>query len=398
MTHQSKVLIFATRDWFGPARLPSALVRAGFSVVSLSFAEALITHSRHVETRLLLPDAPSDTDFITALRRALLSVEPDLVVPGDDPAVELLHALYFDAKANGPASLTACLQRSLGDSAHYPQVQSRQGLHAQAVELGLRLPEQEVVTSLDEAKGFADRHGFPLVLKVENSSAGFGTYICKDVAALAAGFAYFDARFGRRGQTPSVMLAQRFITGQVAMRAVVALAGRVLAGLSALKVETHPAPTGPSTIVEFIENHEMARSAEELTRAFGIAGFASFDFMLEEGTGAAYLIELNPRPTPIVHLGGAFGPDLAGALWQALTRTPPRASQAVDARRRVALFPQEWVRQKDSAYFEKAFHDVPWDDPGLVSALVLQAREQMGWAQLSREEIRRERVRVLAER
>jgi hypothetical protein len=110
------------------------------------------------------------------------------------------------------------------------------------------------------------------------------------------------------------------------MRAISAMEGAVLGGLSAYKLETHPAPTGPSTVVEFFENVEMAQEAASVTRDFELSGFASFDFMIEAQSGAAYLIELNPRPTPVCHLGGAFGDDLCGALWQQLTGTPPRAA------------------------------------------------------------------------
>jgi carbamoyl-phosphate synthase large subunit len=179
------------------------------------------------------------------------------------------------------------------------------------------------------------------------------------------------------------------------MRALVALEGKVVAGLSALKLETHPAPTGPSTVVEFIDHGEMSRFAETVTEAFGLAGFASFDFILEGSSDAAYLIELNPRVTPICHLGGTFGPDLCGGLWQRLTGLPPLATLAPRAERTVALFPQEWIRNRESPYLGHAYHDVPWEDPGLCQALVANAREQMGWTQLRREEGRRESVRVL---
>jgi carbamoyl-phosphate synthase large subunit len=393
----TRILILTTRDWFGSARLPAALARAGFEVASLAFPGALITQSSHVTAQFSLPSAAADLELLAALRKTLLAFAPALVVPGDDPAVELLHALGAEVFANGETELRACFERSLGDPRHYGKVQSRRELHAAAVRLGVRVPEQGVVTNAREAEAFAEQYGFPLILKAENTCAGFGTAICADPAALKAAFVRFDAGYGFARLPLAAITVQRFVQGRTAMRAIVASEGRVLAGLSAYKLETHPAPTGPSTVIEFFENQAMERAAVSVTESFGLSGFASFDFMIEDEGGAAYLIELNPRPVPICHLGGAFGDDLCGALWQRLNGTPPRSSLAPVPGRRVALFPQEWVRASDSPHLQQAFHDVPWDEPLLARALTVMGVEQIGWNHLLREERRREGMRGLAE-
>jgi hypothetical protein len=38
--------------------------------------------------------------------------------------------------------------------------------------------------------------------------------------------------------------------------------------------------------------------------------------------------------------------------------------------RTVAFFPQEWRRDPASEPLRSAFHDVPWDDPGLFVAMI----------------------------
>ena len=45
--------------------------------------------------------------------------------------------------------------------------------------------------------------------------------------------------------------------------------------------------------------------------------------------------------------------------------------------RTVALFPGEWARDPSSAYLSGAYHDVPWDDPPLVEALMDLKRRRM---------------------
>ena len=51
-----------------------------------------------------------------------------------------------------------------------------------------------------------------------------------------------------------------------------------------------------------------------LVRKLGLSGFCGFDFLLEAGTRAAHLIEMNARTTPISHLPLAEGRNLVTAL------------------------------------------------------------------------------------
>jgi hypothetical protein len=45
---------------------------------------------------------------------------------------------------------------------------------------------------------------------------------------------------------------------------------------------------------------------------------------------------------------------------------------------RVALFPQEWVRDQQSPHLAAGvLHDVPWDEPDLVEAYLVFGRGQM---------------------
>jgi len=392
-----RVLLVCTRDWYGAARLPAALARVGFEVVTVSFPSALVLTTRHVSERLLLPTHAPDSALIQALARAIERASADWVIPGDDPAVELLHALFRSSTSEGGAHVQRVLQRSLGEPTHFAEVQSRRALHRTAQSLGVRVPEHETVSELGQALAFARRVGLPIVLKTENSCAGFGTWICETEDAIKNAFARLvgksDGAALRAGVT-----AERFIDGRVAMRLVMSAEGAVLGGLSALKLRTHPAPTGPSTVVEFTEHAEMAESAAKLTRAWGLSGFASFDFMVEHQSADAYLIELNPRPTPICHLGGRFGDDVCGAFYTRATGVAPAQQLSRHPGSTVALFPQEWIRDPASSDISGSYHDVPWDDPLLVQALCTNGVAEQAWSHLGHEEQRREGLRRIAER
>jgi hypothetical protein len=93
-------------------------------------------------------------------------------------------------------------------------------------------------------------------------------------------------------------------------------------------------------------------------------------FILEEGTDAAHLIEINARCTPICHLALGPGRDPVGALTARLTGRAAPASQPMTDNPVIAHFPQAWQQDPASELLRAAFHDVPWEDPELVRELV----------------------------
>jgi predicted ATP-grasp superfamily ATP-dependent carboligase len=389
-----RVLILSLRNWLGASRLPKAFGRAGFHVTTLTFSGLLLTRSRHTNAQLFLPDRGAEAELIAACREILVDITPSVVVPTDEASVELLHAVAATASRELPASdpLLALLRDSLGDFRQHRVVRDRRALANLTANLGLRAPAHRVIHDLPGALAFAEQYGQGLVLKAEESFAGLGVSICRDVTAVEAAVSRLAG--GNARALNEGVLAQAFVPGRTAMRAVVAWRGEVIAGLSALKIETHPGSTGPSSVVEFIEQPEMMSAARAMVRALGFSGFVSLDFIVED-SGAAHLIELNPRPTPICHLGEHLGRDLCVSLRQALAGDLSEDREAARLPQKVALFPQEWVRNPSSPHFIDSFHDVPWDEPDLVEACVILARQQMRWGDYRYQEERRSKIREL---
>jgi Carbamoyl-phosphate synthase L chain, ATP binding domain len=391
VTGTPRVLILALANWFGAPRLPSAFRRAGFHVTTFGFSGLLIQRSQAVDEAIMLPESVSNDELLAALLAAVDRSGADIVIPTDDTTIVALHAAVALARRPGVSERTrAVLATSLGDLRHLPTVRSRKLLADLAASVAVRAPAYGVVFSEADALGFAAAHGYPIVLKEEDSAAGWGVFICKDEAELKAAVL-------RSSQNPAIfgagLLAQTFVEGRTAMRVVVAQQGRVLGGLSAIKLETWPNSKGPSTCVELIDHPEMKASAEALVAALGYSGFASLDFMLD-GNGRAHLIELNPRPTPISHLGERFGGCLCRHLHAALTGLPTTATEPQGLPSRVALFPQEWVRDQKSPHLAAGvFHDAPWDEPDLVEAYTAFGRGQMRFAAYRASSYRNEDLR-----
>jgi hypothetical protein len=101
----------------------------------------------------------------------------------------------------------------------------------------------------------------------------------------------------------------------------------------------------------------------------GVSGFVSFDFIAGED-GRAWLLECNPRPTQMLHLGPLVGVEPARALAAAMRHEPISTVEKPVRDLSVAMFPQEWRRDPDSARLRDTYHDVPWDDPALVAAML----------------------------
>jgi len=114
---------------------------------------------------------------------------------------------------------------------------------------------------------------------------------------------------------------------------------------------------------------------EKLAGAWGLAGFIGFDFIVD-ARGDAWLIECNPRPTPIAHLGERAGEDICLALRRQLAGLPPLSMQQKETLI-VAHFPHEALRDPASPYLTAAIYDVPRDDPGLLRRLSQRHRIQL---------------------
>jgi glutathione synthase/RimK-type ligase-like ATP-grasp enzyme len=341
--------------------------------MTFGFSGTLIQRSQAVADAVIVSESVGNQELLEKLRTTIECAAPDLVVPTDDASILAVHAVR--GLQNLSERARGVLTESLGDARHTKTVRSRKLLAKLATSLGVRTPAQDVVNNLAEAREFAARHGYPVVLKEEDSVAGMGVTICKDESELERTVAR------RLAQNPAIyaegVLVQSFVEGRTAMRVVAVRSGVVLGGLSAFKLETWPTSTGPSTCVEFMDNPEMSATAAAVTAALGYSGFASLDFIVD-GHGQAHLIELNARPTPISHLGERFGACLCRRLYAAVTGNPIPAAEPQGLPARVALFPQEWVRDSNSLHLAAGvYHDVPWDEPDLVEAYVAMGRGQM---------------------
>lgn len=387
------IFLAATLRWPLAARLAIAFRALGCPVQAWCPAGHPLEKTRAVErihrASVLAP--------LWSLRDALHAAVPDFVIPCDDDAAIHLHRLHERSGDDPAAAVRRLIERSLGTPASCSRASARSELMDLALAEGVRVPAPGRLASASDLENWCAHHGFPAVLKVDRSWGGLGVTVVGDLAQARRAFRAAthpsllralshlilrrDSSFLWRqlgGVRPAVTV-QRFISGRAANRAVACWRGEVLAGISVVALQTQTV-TGPATVVQVIENPEMSDAACRLVRALGLTGFCGLDFVIEESTGAAHLIEVNPRATPIGHLALGAGHDLPAALHARLLGASVPLTKPAIPGDVIAMFPGEWRRDPLSHYMRDAFHDVPWEEIGLVRDCVELPWEERGFA------------------
>jgi carbamoylphosphate synthase large subunit len=390
------ILLATTSQLPSTARLAIELHEAGIHVSLIAPrnhpAKVLEFLANRITYRAAAPRA--------SLEAALARISPDLVIPCDERTVRDLHAVW---RGTRDSAIKLIVERSTTPPEWFPIVTSRAELLEVARQHGVRVPNFTTVPSIAALRSWCANSAAPFVLKADGSWAGFGVRIVPDQNAAEAAYAqmtrrasgrlalrearvegnYFYIRPWLRRERPT-MSVQDHVDGWPANIGVACWQGEVLASICAESVATVSA-TGPSTVARIINNAEMVEAATRIVRALGLSGMIGFDFMIEAATGSAYLIEMNPRNTPICAVRLGAGRDLAEALVARLTSTTARKHPQRTTSDIVAFFPDTWQEDPHNQFLRNGFHDVPWEYPTLVRLLMQpERRERNGVLRLLR--------------
>ena len=323
----------------------------------------------------------------SSLLHSIESTQPDLIVPCDDRAVEHLQQLcvrYGDQ--NGRVANP--IERSLGPLGSYPVVSSRYALLELARGLGIRVPATQSLQSAQDLYQWRAKQSPPWVLKADGTWGGSGVRIAQTprqaeqffhllrrpcglkraVKRLLVNRDQFYLRDWWQRSSPSV-IAQAFVPGRPANCAVACWEGKVLAQIN-VEVLAASQPTGPANVVRRISSPEMTSAAERISEKLQLSGFFGLDFIIESGSGATYLLEMNPRCTPLSHIQLGLGTDMVGALHtvlagQPLPAAPPSARNGCEV---IAYFPQP--SESNSEFRELSLKNFPHGEPDLARALL----------------------------
>ena len=323
---------------------------------------------------------------LESVEAAITATKPDIVIPCDDRAVQHLHELHAQALVNGTngRAIADVIEHSLGPPASYPVVGSRYELLKLAREQGIRVPATIPIRTADDLRTWSDTESFPVVLKAEGTYGGLGVRIAHSLKEAEQIFLKFNRPHRTRRvikrlivnrdpfwirpwwkrQRPAV-IAQAHIQGRPANCAVACWKGRVLAGIG-VEVLTSEGSTGPANVVRVVDSPDMMTAAEKIAQKLGLSGIFGLDFMIEQQTGAAYLIEMNPRCTPLCHFQLGKGRDMVSALWSQLSGQPLPEVPPVTQNDVITYFPQAHAKSIE----QSSYYDIPKGEPDLVRELL----------------------------
>ena len=358
LTVMSAILLFTTMRWPFTAQLAGAFAGAGAKVEALCPPRAMLALSRHpVRRHRYHPAAAMDS-----LCHAITTARPDMIVPCDDQAAELVNRAYGT-----------------------PTIGRMEFLDA-AAKCGAPAAPSTAVESEDRLEDAMRQLGLPVVIKSDHSWGGDGVVIAWTREEARTAFRRMNnnsrlrdlARFsrGRGGHfliralnpVPVRLSAQAFVEGAPATSSIACWQGQVVAAHH-FDVILSSTPTSPASVIATTSCPQMAASAKAVAGALNLSGLIGLDY-IRDASGQVHLLEMNARATPTMHL--ALDQDLPAALLTAAGLSA-RARPAVTDAREIALFPREWLRDSASPWLAKAFHDVPWDDPDVVRACVRAA-------------------------
>ncbi len=363
------ILIVSTSRWFSTGRLAMAFAAAGCRVDAVCAKAHPLKHTKAVGRIFRLRSfAPR-----RSIARAISIAKPNLLLPTDDLATRYLHNLYHGERRARKleAFIATVIEQSLGDPENFPVLDGRAPFMTVAAEEGIRIPKTKNLTNLHEFESCLTELEFPVVLKADRTSGGTGVRLVHTAQEAKRALKELQVRrtvFQRLARGTDVM-AQSFISGRDVISEVACWRGRVLASVH-FEVLQKQYVRGPASVLRRIENAEISAAIEKIARRLGLSGLHGFDFILEEGSGNAYLLEINPRATQIGHL--TLGPDhdLPAVLSSAVSGNPVRLAPQITENETIALFPQEWVRDPQSVFLRMGHHDVPWEDPEFIHACV----------------------------
>jgi hypothetical protein len=384
---KNNILIVAmNKDWIGISRLPSGLSRAGFMTYALCPRGSYLSYTKYLAKTILYPTFTYSRSKIIYLfvLYAILKFRPDMIIPGDEEAIVVLHRLnYFFLKIPFLKKYTV-IRNSLPSREFDKMIFSKSTFVENCKKWGVSVPRNVKVDSVLKAKEVAAEMGYPIVIKLDVGYGGSGVFVCQNEDDLVANVISkqnpsFLTRFKFKLRnlffisildTGRIISIQQYVKGMAGHISFCALDGKLLAANPMLAIKTFPGSTGPSSVSQGFNNHLLFQFAKIVTEKLCYNGFGSLDFLLEEKTNKIYVIELNSRPTPPCHFSSeVVTHDLCSILYKTINQIEVEMKTFKPFT--VAMFPNEKRRDPESPFLTEAYHDIPHDDESLLNAFLM---------------------------
>ncbi|MCU0600772.1 MAG: ATP-grasp domain-containing protein [Desulfobacterales bacterium] len=150
----------------------------------------------------------------------------------------------------------------------------------------------------DEAKSYAQKTGYPVVVKSRQGEGAHGVWYARDPMELAAIYKkYFSilnsANAALTGD--SWPMLQEYIPGEVHDVPVFCIQGRMRLGLTQKRLIMNPSSGGPGIVNITTKNHELLDYARKISECVKWNGVMQVEFKIDDRDDQPRLMEVNPR-------------------------------------------------------------------------------------------------------
>ncbi len=289
--------------------LTRAYGRAGHRVlVAAVRVPSLAGESRHATWQGLVPDAlEAPGEFVARLCQIIAEQRATVLVPTTEPA--LLAILAAPEAFAGCRVLAPTLERFLA-------VSDKARLLEAATALGIAVPAQTVVPSIDEApEAITSTRTFPLVLKPARSVSGSGLDRVRLSVCYARDRAELSHKLSGMPAAAFPVLLQQRIVGPGIGVFLLRWRGRTLARFFHRRLREKPPSGGVSVYAESVApDEELQHHSEALLDQLGWNGVAMVEYKRDATTGTPYLMEINGRFWGSLQLAIDAGVDFPNLL------------------------------------------------------------------------------------
>jgi predicted ATP-grasp superfamily ATP-dependent carboligase len=348
-----RVLLIAGIDAVGVTRLPRLFTDAGFQVTVLASKRLAVVRSRCVVHHFATAYGPEATalaarEHLATHRglytRIILADEPTLWAAIDLGEREWLEGWF-------PVPL---------DSDSVDLLDSKVRFLVEAQRAGLNVPPFEVCHNMHEARRAASSLRYPVFVKGPRGLAGSGLRFAHNEADLESQLSTFSF------EAPVVV--QACVEGDAGSISVLYDHGRPTCWFSYLMKQTWPNRFSSASAAHVVTHPDAEALVDGVGAMTSFHGLGGIDWVWDRQRNRWFLLEFNPRPTPVYYLGERVGADFKAALG-GVGAGKTQNVDSVRSRKMILLFPQNLyysVEHGLAGQFLRTFGDAPWADPGLV--------------------------------
>jgi biotin carboxylase len=310
---------------------------------------AYAAYSKHVRRRIWVPNMRHDPDaYAQAILRELETGRYDAYFPNYEEIIPMSH--FRDR-------VLAATKTAMADTQTLLTLHDKTRLDRLARELGIDTPSTFAPSSMDEALAHIAKVELPVVIKMRQTSGAAG--FRKVTTRKELQTRYTDVARMNRLSNSNLPLIQELIEGPTTCTLHLCRAGEVVGEVMYQGVRTLPRGGGTTMCRESRPDAVCQEAAARIVRHLGFEGFCGFDFVMQAGTGRAFLVDGNCRITPGAAMAYHGGCDMVEA-WTRIVNNEgvaPLPPTRAGVRTKMGFGDFVWLLESYAASFKNWRHE-----------------------------------------